>query len=414
MAIEYYAEVVLKEYRDKWSAETPVEYNVRVFKKNDGVEDQLIKIPAFSVPGAGEEFFAKVDVNNLADCEVSSVKTRSEDQGNDKKDSFYFTITPKTSGTYTPTIEVRVYKDGWLYINGVASSVQKDLDDNPTQNLKLLEFKVPRQNTNSLVKKESNGTKVYQTETIPSIVVTKKITTPRMPEPLFSFNPALNVNEAREALQPFSYASCTKSWVVPYKFPRWVNKTTGQIRTHDATLAVEAVTVTQFNTGDGYIKQWQYSLFEISHKDAVANEKSDNVKTITQLISAGKLKSIWTSPSFDWASTNSTFGPSGRTAQNQYSNKTLLLDKLKAYTTNNCEELPPGTGDGKSEEDIPKPADVTSIRFNPPPHSVTRSFPVIADVWYPTQDIVVVPEEEADSYSPAPQYRYRPDQLEIE
>jgi len=411
MAVEYYAEVVLREYRDKWSAGTPVFYEVRVFVNNDGEEDQLSRKP-FVYDNNGE-LYARVVPLPLADCDVGKVVNQNEDDSNDnKKDSFYFGVTPKTSGTYTPSIYVEIYQEGNFFLNKVGSNVEADLQANPA--LKPIEIRVPRNNKNSLVKTQSNGTKVYQTDTIPTIVVTKKITTPQMPEPLFSFNPAGNVNESREALQPFSYASCTKSWVVPYKFPRWVNKTTGQIRTHDATVAVEAVTTTQFNTADGYVKQWQYALFEILHKDALANEKSDNAKNIPQLIAAGLLRSIWTSPSFDWASTNSTFGPSGRTAQNEYSNKTLLLDKLKAYTTNNCEEAPPGAGEGKSEEDIPKPVEVKGIRFNPPPHSVTRSFSIITDVWTPPQDpIVVVAEEEAGSYSPPPRVR-RPDELGIE
>lgn len=191
-----------------------------------------------------------------------------------------------------------------------------------------------------------------------------------MPEPLFSFNPASELNQQREALEGYKWAECTESWIVPYKSVRWINKQ-GQTRTHEQMSPVAVFDIQK----DGYHKQYNYTIWSISHKDAKANQD----KNINQLRSAGLLKVIWTSPSFDWALTDSTFSSMGRTAQNKYSNKDKVKDQFKALTKAKCNEEPPTGGSTGDPEDEERNVVVTGIRFNPPPHSTTRSFSPIAD-----------------------------------
>lgn len=369
MAITYYAEIVLKDPQKKYRVGVPVEYNIRVFVDNDGTEDQLGAkgVVAF---GLGRKF-ARVSVSPLPDCDIGDVQKRNEDDSNDNdKDVFYVGITPRTSGTYTPSFIIQVYEEDLNPFgqNKLATNDAADLQANP--GLKTLEIKVPRQNVNSIISVSPGGQNTYQSVTIPEIVATKQKVSPKMPEPLFSFNPASTLNLAPEAMEGFKWAECTQSWLIPYKTPRWVNKQ-GQIRTHVSMNPI-AVFETQ---KDGYHKQWNYTIWGITHEIAKANQD----KNINQLKAAGHLKVVWTSASFDWAITDSTFSSVGRTAQNKYSNKDVAKDKFKALTKDNCREEPPSGGATGDPEDEERNVQVTGIRFNPPPHSTTRSFSPIAD-----------------------------------
>ena len=355
MAINYYAEVTREKPAAKNKANTKIRYNVRVYKNNDGVINQLGSVGLFG----NLDKFAAVVLDPVKDLSYGKIVATSETGSHGTGAKFYVDITPETSGYYTPGFRVDIREPDIVESHVIGTTDSKARTDDPS----LFE----------VVFASPTGTPV----SIPTIQVTKAEVAPDMPTMLKGINRDTDQSGLDSTCGGFQYDSCRKRWITIWKRHRYVHP-----KTHKVATNAQAKIIDEGGTGapTGYNKQYGYEIEGIL--DSVARDPANAGKTFAQMRTAGKtlrnlnVKSLG---KWDWASNNTPYDPPG-TGTSLGSWKSATETAFKAFINGNCAELPTqDNNNSATTPDTPIDLDKLIARFNPPPHITTRHFSPIAD-----------------------------------
>lgn len=349
MAISYYAEITRVKPAAKNKVKDKVEYNIRVFYKNDDVIEQMGGIGLFGNIGN----YAKVSTYSVKDLSYGAILTDKETGSYGTGAKFTVAVIPATSGTYTPGFYIQIYDPGIFGSSLIGTSVKKALEDDPS--LLPVTIKAP------------TGTTVK----IPTIQVTKASVTPDMPSDLKGRNNDTGQSGLDPKCAGFQYDVCNKRWITIWKTLRYVNPKTNKIAT-----TAEQVALNSGQGPKGYNKQFTYYIEAVTQK-----AYDDNPGKTLEYLRTHKIgvSRPYTAPGWDWASNNMPYNPPG-TGTSMGSFKGATEQKFKSFVSKVCGDVPP-----PDTKDTPAVVEKSTVlptagnNSNPPPHIVTRHFSPIAD-----------------------------------
>ena len=390
MTVEIWGEVVRKDPSSKNKANTKIYYEIRFYKKDTPTSParriHRNKPVIFTNVNVGK-YTWELHVEDVKDLVEGSLLSKTEsiswqDPGGPivYEDMDFCQISFETSkpGYYVPQFNFYITDTDGETVIGYGQSKNPGVIPTTVSNtftgIKPYYFKVPEDLTWSVIDASKSPYK-YQTEIIPTMIITKAPVVPDMPAMLKGINIDTDQSGIEKKAGGFQYDSCRKRWITIWVRHRYVNPKTHVVADKNQTASIDAG-----QGPKGFNKQYTYEIEGIL--DSVARDKNNSQYSFSQLSKMGKtLHNLNTNSinKWDWASNNMPYDPPG-TGTSMGSWKTATETAYKSFINGNCEELPPsGNNNSSTTPDTPIDIDKLIARFNPPPHITTRHFSPIAD-----------------------------------